>query len=149
MAKKLLPREVRYKDETMYAESVLAYREQFSLTPSPGFRRDIVATIRTHEDLIIWVQLLAAWGYTDRKTGKWKPRNPLDIKGLLTCFEFKQREAQRKKDEQREREQLARQSQDTNSATLPARYRKRLQRGHSSGLQTVRVEAPSNYFRSR
>lgn len=99
-------REVKYKDENCYNEAVLAYREQFSLMPNAGYRRDIAVTVKTYEDLCIWQDLIAHWSYF--KDGKWKPRNPLDIKGILTIFEFKQREAQRQKDEIRKRRDAAR-----------------------------------------
>jgi len=94
-----MTRELKYKDPNMYNEAVLSYREQFNLVPNRGFRQDIAVTVKTYDDLLIWQDLLAHWGYNDRQTGKWKARNPLDVKSLLTCFEFKQREAQRKKDE--------------------------------------------------
>lgn len=94
-----MTREVKYKDPNCYNEAVIAYRDQFELMPNRGFRQDIAVTIKTYDDLCIWQDLLARWGYTDRTTGKWKARNPLDIKSLLTVFEMKQREAQRKKDE--------------------------------------------------
>lgn len=103
-----MSKELRIKDETLLNEAVIAYREQFLLTPNKGYRRDICVTVKTYDDLCLWQDLLAHWGYNDRKTGKWKARNPLDIKGLLTCFEFKQREAQRKKDELREKAVSAR-----------------------------------------
>lgn len=94
-------KEIRYKDENCLHEGVLAYREQFNLMPNKGFRRDIAATIVTYDDLLLWQELLANWGYW--RDGKYHKRNPLDIKGLLTVFEFKQREAQRKKDEIQQR----------------------------------------------
>lgn len=84
-------REVKYKDANMYHEAVLFYRETFDKCPNAGFRRDIAVTVKTYDDLLIWQNLLAHWGYF--KNGKWKPRNPLDVKGMLTCFEFKQRDA--------------------------------------------------------
>ena len=85
-----MSKEVRYVDPNMYHEAVLAYREQFDLTPNRGFRNDIAVTVKTYEDLCIWQDLIARWGYM--KDGKWKPRNPLDIRGLIRCFEFKVRE---------------------------------------------------------
>lgn len=97
---------IRFSDPNCYHEAVLAYREQFNLMPNRGYRSDIAITIRSYEDLCIWQDLIAHWGYM--KDGKWKPRNPLDVKSLLTVFEMKQREAQRKKDEIQQRALSAR-----------------------------------------
>jgi hypothetical protein len=95
-------REIKFKDETFYNEAVIAYREKDwgngkHYTPNAGFRRDIVATVKTYDDLCIWIDLINSWGYW--RDGKYHKRNPTDFKGLLTVFEMKQREAQRKKDE--------------------------------------------------
>ena len=103
-------REVKYSDPNMTHEGVLAYREQFDLTPNKGFRRDIAVTVKTYDDLCIWQDLLAHWGYM--KDGKWKARNPLDVKGMITVFEMKQRQ----RDELREKAISARSRQ-----SLPAR----------------------------
>ena len=98
-----MSKELRIKDETLINEAVIAYRDQFSLTPSRGFRRDICVTIQTYADLCLWAQIIGSWGYINKQTGKWKPRNPLDVRGMLTIFEM----TKRHQDEQREREQLA------------------------------------------
>lgn len=97
-----MPVKRQWKDETMQNEAVIAYVEKDwgngkHYCPNRGFRIDIIRTVITYEDWRIWVDLLNSWGYW--KDGKWVKRNPLDFKGLLTCFEFKQREAQQKKDE--------------------------------------------------
>lgn len=99
-------REVKYADINMYNEGVLFYRETFDLTPSRGFRADIAATIKSYADLLLWQDLLSRWGYM--KDGKWRKRSPLDVRGMLTCFEFKQREVQRQKDEDRKRREAVR-----------------------------------------
>lgn len=111
-----MSKEVRYKDETFYNEAVRAYIDHDwgngrHYTPNAGFRRDIVRTVVTYDDLCIWIALIERWGYADRTTGKWKARNPLDVKGLLTVFEMKQREAQRKKDEIQRAKDLRERSQ--------------------------------------
>lgn len=136
-------REVKYSDPNMYSEGVLAYREQFNLTPNKGFRADIAVTIKTYDDLCMWTDLLAHWGYTDRKTGKWKARNPLDIKGLLTCFEFKQRERQ----EQRKQLQGVRGNNETSAVS--SRSGARLSRRRNRDMPQVSSEPPSEYFRTR
>jgi hypothetical protein len=92
-----MTREVKWKDPNCYNEAVLFYRETFNLQMNAGFRRDVAVTVKTYDDLLIWQDLVSHWGYW--KDGKWHKRNPLDLKGLLTVFEFKQREAQKKKDE--------------------------------------------------
>lgn len=76
-----------YKDPLMYHEGVLSYREQFNLVPNAGFRRDIAATIQTYEDLLLWQDVIGHWGYM--KDGKWKPRNPLDVRGMLNVFDYR------------------------------------------------------------
>lgn len=134
-----MSREVKYSDPNMTHEGVLAYREQFDLCPNKGFRRDIAVTIVTYDDLCIWTNLLAAWGYIDRKTGKWKARNPLDIKGLLTCFEFKKRE--------KENAKLERDSGHNQASLVSTRGRKRLRARSDGELPKVSVEPPSQYFR--
>lgn len=111
-----LKREVKYADVNMYNEGVLFYRETFDLTPNRGFRADIAATIKTYADLLLWQDLLSHWGYM--KDGKWRKRSPLDVKGMLTVFEFKQREAQRQKDEDRKRREALR---ERNQERIPAR----------------------------
>src|SRR5207247_1175450 len=88
-----MSREVKYSDPNMYSEGVLAYRETFNLIPNRGFRADIAATVKTYEDLCLWQDLLARWGYM--KNGKWKKRSPLDVKGMLNVFEYKLRERER------------------------------------------------------
>lgn len=128
----------KHRDPLMEHEAVLAYREQFNLTPNAGFRRDIAATIRTYDDLCIWWSLISAWGYTDKKTGKWKARNPLDIKSLLTVFEFKKRE--------KENGKMATGNTGNDKASLVStRRRKGISSGRSS--EVLRVQPPSNYFR--
>lgn len=94
-----MAKEVKYKDPNCYNEAVIAYRDQFELMPNRGFRQDIAVTVKTYEDLMTWQQLLGSWGYVDKKTGKWKARNPLDVKGMITVFEMKQRQ----RDELREK----------------------------------------------
>lgn len=105
-----MPKEIKYKDPNMYHEGVLIYRETFGLTPNKGFRSDIAVTVKTYDDLLIWSQLVTNWGYM--KDGKWKPRNPLDVKGMITVFEMKQRQ----RDELREKAISARSRQ-----SIPAR----------------------------
>lgn len=92
-----MSREIKFKDENCLNEAVLAYREQFNLMPNRGFRADIAVTIKTYDDLCVWQDLVAHWGFIDKKTGKWVKRNPLDVKNMLTCFEFKQREKERER----------------------------------------------------
>lgn len=140
-----MSKELRIKDETLLNEAVILYRDQFNLTPSRGFRRDICATVKTYDDLRLWAELTSHWGYTDRTTGKWKARNPLDIKSLLTVFEMKQRQ----RDEQREREQLQKLRANNEASTVQARGGKRISRRGTSDLRTVSSEPPSQYFRTR
>lgn len=114
-------REVKYADENFYNEAVRAYIDHDwgngkHYTPNAGFRRDIAVTVKTYEDLCLWEDLLGNWGYW--RDGKYHKRNPFDIKGLLTVFEFKQREAQRKKDEDRTRRESLR---DNNQQRVPVR----------------------------
>jgi len=85
--------EVKYSDPNMLHEAVLAYREQFNLTPNRGYRRDIAVTIQTYGDLCLWQNVIERWGYF--KGSKWVKRNPLDIKGMLTVFEARVREKKR------------------------------------------------------
>lgn len=133
-------KETKWKDETMYSEAIIAYRDQFNLTPNFGFRKDICVTIKTYDDLCIWTSLLAAWGYVDKKTGKWKARNPLDVKGLLTCFEFKKRE--------KENGKMATSNTGNDKASpVSARRRKGISSRRDSEVHQVRVQPPSDYFR--
>lgn len=129
--------EVKYTDPNMTHEGVLAYREQFNLVPNRGFRQDIAVTIKTYDDLLIWQDLLAHWGYF--KDGKWKARNPLDIKGLLTVFEMKVRENERRKMEST--------NGNNQASTVPTRGRKGLSRRSDSNVPSVRIQPPSEYFR--
>lgn len=129
--------EVKYSDPNMYAEGVLAYREQFNLVPNRGFRADIAVTVKTYDDLKIWTSLLASWGYM--KNGKWKPRNPLDVKGLLTCFEAKVRE----------RERLAETNSNNETASIPTRGREGVSERSDGDMRDMRSEPPSIYFRTR
>lgn len=133
-------REVKYKDPNCYHEAVLFYRETFSLMPNRGFRSDIAVTVKTYEDLCIWQNLLAHWGYF--KDGKWRKRSPMDIKGMLTVFEMKQR------DEQRKRGQLDRANQDGKAAALSARDRTRIPERNSSGVSSMRSATERLYFGS-
>jgi hypothetical protein len=136
-----LTREVKYKDPNMYHEAVLSYREQFNLVPNRGFRQDIAVTVKTYDDLLIWKDLISRWGYTDKTTGKWKARNPLDVKGLLTCFEAKVRENERRKMEGN--------NGHNQTTSVSTRCRKRIPPRRDSDLQNVRIEPPSQYFRTR
>ncbi len=132
-----MSREVKYSDPNMYHEAVLAYREQFDLTPNKGFRQDIAVTVKSYDDLLIWQDLLAHWGY--EKGGKWHKRNPLDIKGLLTCFEFKARENERRKMEGN--------NGNNQTTSLSPRGGKGLSLWRDSELPKVRIQPPSEYFR--
>lgn len=134
-----MAKEAKYADPNMTCEGVLSYREQFNLVPNRGFRQDIAVTVKTYDDLLVWQDLLAHWGYM--KHGKWKARNPLDIKGMLTCFDFKVRENERRKLEE---------SNGHNQApTVSTRGRKRLSPRRDSNVPRVRVQPPSEYFRTR
>lgn len=84
---KMPSREIKYKDPNCYNEAVIAYRDRFELMPNRGFRQDIAVTVKTYEDLMTWQKLLANWGYTDRQTGKWIRKNPLNVKGMLDEFD--------------------------------------------------------------
>ena len=71
-----------FRDPLMTHPAVLAYRDAMNFCPNSGFRRDIAATVR---DLDLWKDLLANWRY--KVKGKWKGKNPLAIKDMLTTYE--------------------------------------------------------------
>jgi hypothetical protein len=85
-----MSKELRIKDVN---ESLVAYFEQFGVMPKPRYQRAIISTVRTYDDWIVFVTLLAAWGYF--RNGEWHQRDAADVPGLLRCFEFKRRERQR------------------------------------------------------
>lgn len=121
-----MSKEIKFRDPNCYHEAVLFYRETFNLMMNAGWRRDVVATVKTHEDLLLWQDTVSHWGYVDKQTGLWKKRNPLDVRGMINVFEYRQREAQRKKDE------IQRQ------ANLQERSRARLQLRGDSPLPALR-----------
>ncbi len=111
--------EVKYDDPNMLHEAVLAYREQFNLTPNRGYRRDIAVTIQTYDDLLLWQNVIARWGYL--KGEKWVKRNPLDIKGMLTVFEMRVREKKQQDENSKSRSKSAEHSGESGAKGLSKR----------------------------
>lgn len=69
-------------DETLDHDAVKLYRNTFKLTPCHGFRKDIIATVKS---LSLWKEVLDNWGYI--KGGKWIKQNPLNVKGMMNEYE--------------------------------------------------------------
>jgi hypothetical protein len=68
----------------MDSPAIKLYRDTFRLNLNHGFRKDVELTVT---DLDLWQEVLTNWRYL--KDGKWKPKNPLNIKGLLSEYEYR------------------------------------------------------------
>ena len=66
----------RSSDPTLHHPAVVAYNDIFKLQLSPGFRRDVIATVEIDcaDGLKAWREILENWGYW--KDGKWVRKNP-------------------------------------------------------------------------
>jgi len=132
-----------YADPTMQNEAVIAYVEHDwgngkHYCPNRGFRLDIIRTVVTYDDWCVWVSLLANWGYW--RDGKYHKRNPTDFKGLLTVFEMKVRENERRKMEGN--------NGHNQTTSVSTRGAKRVSRRGDGNLSSVPIQPPSEYFRT-
>ena len=66
--------------------AVKLYRDTFQFNCNAGYRHDIEVTVGNEpDDLALWRLVLENWGYW--KNGKWKRKNKLDIKAMLSEYE--------------------------------------------------------------
>lgn len=72
--------------------AVKAWRDKWKMNLNAGWRHDIDATIRTEDDLKLWVYVLSNWGYWSK--GKWVKFNPLAVNHQLSEFERLKRKSE-------------------------------------------------------
>lgn len=106
--------------------AVKLWRDKFNLNLSASWKRDVAITV---QDLDLWREILDGWFYFDAK-GKKRNRHP-GIKNLLTEYERRVQNIQ----------------SDHQAPVVSARGRAGLSQRGDSDLQTLRIEAPSCYFR--
>lgn len=71
-------------DPLMNHAAVKLYRDTFLKCPSPGFRRDIAATVL---DVELWRDIITNWRWYDHSKGKWRKRNVFDVKSMMDEYE--------------------------------------------------------------
>lgn len=121
------------KDESMTHPAVKAYRDKFKKCPNRGFREDIIVTVK---DLPLWLRILNGWRYQTQ--GKWKAKNPLAVKAMLDEYDRLSYD----------RESIQATNGNGKTEAIRDGVREGFREGDRSGLSSMRLQAPSEYFGS-